>query len=77
MRISTHEPFAGKNKAIRDGSDILSTSVIFENPTKIIKVAETDDGIEIRNSLKDLKKLLKAYENGDIKENMHEQKYRK
>ena len=75
LRISAHEPFAGKKKAIRDGSDILSKSTVFERPTEPIRVRETDDGKEIIKTIEDLTELLKAYESGEIKENLHLQKY--
>lgn len=75
MRISAHEPFAGKEKAIREGSDILSKSAVFERPTEPIRVAETDDGKEIIKNIEDLTALLNAYESGEIKENLHLQKY--
>ncbi|MBQ3054457.1 MAG: fructose-1,6-bisphosphatase [Clostridia bacterium] len=71
MRISAHQPFEGKEKAVHMGSDIISDSVVFENPTEPIKVAETDDGKEIIKTLSDLKILLSAYESGEIKENLH------
>ena len=75
IRISAHEPFDGKQKAIKDGSDILSHSVVFERPMEPIRVSETDDGAEIKKNIADLKKLLAAYESGEIKENIHTQKY--
>ncbi|MDP4117739.1 MAG: fructose-1,6-bisphosphatase [Bacillota bacterium] len=77
MRISAHEPFEGKEKAVREGSDILSTSVLFERPAEPIRVAETDGGKRIAETVADLKKLLAAYECGEIKENIHVEKYRK
>lgn len=75
MRISAHEPFEGKEKAIREGSDIHSKSNVFERPTEPIRVIETDDGKEILKNIEDLAALLEAYETGEIKENLHKQKY--
>lgn len=75
MRISAHQPFAGKEKAVRDGSDIHSISTVFERPTEPIRVIETDDGREIMKNIEDLTALLEAYESGEIKENLHKQKY--
>ncbi len=75
MRISAHEPFAGKKKAIEDGSDILSKSVVFDSPTEPVRVAQTDDGKEIMKEIEDLTVLLRAYESGEMKENLHMQKY--
>ncbi len=77
MRISAHEPFEGRKKAIREGSDILSSSVLFERPSSPIRVSETDDGKKIMETVSDLKKLLSAYESGEMRENLHSQKYMK
>ncbi len=75
LKISAHEPFAGKKKAISNGSDIHSKSVVFERPTEPIRVIETDDGKEIIKNIEDLTALLEAYKSGEIKENLHMQKY--
>ncbi len=75
MRISAHGPFAGKAKAISEGSDIISKSTVFERPTEPIRVIETDDGKEILKTIEDLTALLEAYESGELKENLHKQKY--
>ena len=69
IRITSHEPFAGVNDAIRYNKDILSTSVIFETRESRIKIADTDDGARIREDIADLKLLLEAYRSGLIKEN--------
>ncbi len=69
LRIYAHEPFVGKKMAIKEGSDIISEVTVFERPTEPIRVSETDNGIEIAETIKDLKLLLKAYESGKIKEN--------
>ncbi len=69
IRITSHEPFAGINDAIRCNKDILSTSVIFETRDSRIKIADTDDGARIRADIQDLKMLLAAFRAGLIKEN--------
>ena len=68
IRITSHEPFAGVQNAIRDNKDILSTSVIFETRESRIKIGDTDDGRAIREEIEDLKQLLEAYRAGLIKE---------
>lgn len=68
IRITSHEPFAGVQNAIRDNKDILSTSVIFETRESRIKIGDTDDGRAIREEIEDLKQLLEAYQVGLIKE---------
>ncbi len=68
MRIASHEPFVGRNDAITNNKDIVSTSVIFDRMESRIKIAETDTGKELIQQIEDLKNLLEAYKRGDIKE---------
>lgn len=68
MRIASHEPFVGRNDAITNNKDIVSTSVIFDRMESRIKIAETDTGKELIQQIEDLKELLEAYKRGDIKE---------
>lgn len=68
LRIVSHKPFDGKEKAIRKNKDISSSSVIFERMDKRIKISETDIGIELRRQADDLKALLHAYKSGTVKE---------
>ena len=68
MRISAHEPFAGKENAIKNNADILSDTVVFEHATDKIRVRDTDLGKNIRDKIADLMLLLEEYESGSIKE---------
>ena len=68
MRITSHEPFAGANNAIKNNTDILSTTNIFETVDSRMKVEETDQGQEIKQTIEDLKLLLAAYAHGLITE---------
>ncbi|MDD6034064.1 MAG: fructose-1,6-bisphosphatase [Oscillospiraceae bacterium] len=68
MRISSHEPFSGVDDAIQHNKDILSTAAIFETADARIKVAETDEGKLMQESIDDLTCLLRAYRDGRIKE---------
>ena len=68
IRISSHEPFAGVDNAIRNNKDILSTAVVFETMEDRIRIADTDEGVQIQENIKDLKLLLTAYRTGLIKE---------
>lgn len=68
MSLVSHEPFESKEAAIRNESDIFSDSIIVETATKRIQVADTDIGIELRASIKQLEELLKAYRDGIIVE---------
>ncbi len=68
IRITSHEPFAGVNNAIKNNTDILSTTNIFETADSRIKVEQTDIGQEIKRNIEDLKLLLAAYTLGIINE---------
>ena len=68
MRITSHEPFAGVNNAIKNNTDILSTTNIFETADSRIKVGQTDAGQETQQTIDDLKLLLSAYSLGIISE---------
>ena len=71
MRISAHEPLAGKESAVHNNADIISDTVIFERSAGKIKVRETDEGTAIRDRIADLVLLLGEYESGGIKESIY------
>ena len=68
-RIIAHEPFAGKEKAVRENFDIASTTTVFENLEHRMKIAETDAGRQIQAQINDLMRLLEAYRSGAVLEN--------
>lgn len=68
LRIVSHKPFDGKEKAIRKNRDISSSSEVFERMDAKIKISETDIGIELQRQVEDLKALLSAYKMGTVKE---------
>ena len=68
MRIVSHQPFAGKEDAIRNNHDIDNDSVIFEYMESRVKVAETDEGRELQSQVDDLMELLAAFRSGAVKE---------
>lgn len=72
FELVQHEPFTSASEAIEHGSDIKSTTQIVEMSGRRLLVSDTDQGKAIKKQTEDLKKLLKAYRHGDIKE---KQKY--
>ncbi len=68
MRISAHEPFCGADEAIKNNTDVVSDTVVFEHSDNDILVKNTDTGKKISERIADLTMLLKAYETGKIKE---------
>jgi fructose-1,6-bisphosphatase-3 len=69
LRLVSHEPFAGRDLAIRENWDIASSSVVFERMEERIKIAQTDVGRQLQEQIRDLKDLLDAYRQGAIVEN--------
>ena len=67
-RIVAHQPFAGREKAIRDNYDISSSTTIFERLEDRQKVMETDLGRDIQERIADLRKLLDAFRDGVVTE---------
>jgi len=68
MRIVAHQPFSGREHAIRENTDIVSHSEVFERMEQRIKVAQTDDGRQLQTQIDDLKQLLQAYRAGAVTE---------
>jgi len=68
IRIVAHQPFAGREKAIRDNWDIASTTTVFERMDKRLKVGETDMGALLQEQIDDLRDLLNAYTSGAVAE---------
>ena len=66
MRLVAHEPFESMESAIIHESDIFSDSTIVETAPVRIRVADTDIGTEIKESIAQLEMLLQAYRNGTI-----------
>lgn len=68
FQLVEHEPFESSEKAIREGLDIISNTVLNEYKAKRLKVRDTDKGHELVEQVSDLNKLLAAYRRGLIKE---------
>ena len=68
MRLVAHEPFESMEAAILHESDIFSDSTIVETAPIRIRVADTDIGTELKESIKQLEMLLQAYRDGRIVE---------
>lgn len=70
LRLISHEPFTSKEDVVKHGIDIhSSTQVVHRNANKV-RVAETDTGKVIKEKIKDLEALLKAYHSGLIRESI-------
>lgn len=68
IQLVQHEPFESRQKAIEEGIDIISTSLLVEMTTRRMMVKDTDIGGDLRKQIKDLEKLLVAYRLGLVKQ---------
>lgn len=68
FQLVEHEPFESAEKAIAEGQDIISNTVLNEFKARRLKVRDTDKGQDLVEQVVDLTKLLAAYRRGLIKE---------
>ena len=68
LLLASHAPFESTQKAIDEGKDILSSTIVLEKSTNRIRVTDSDVGFEIKDQIRDLELLLTAYRKGLIKE---------
>ncbi len=68
FQLVQHEPFESAAKAIEEGLDIKSTTIVVELSSHRQMVKDTDKGAELKRQIGDLEKLLYAYRGGLIKE---------
>ncbi len=68
--LAANEPFESKNKAILDGLDIKSQTILKQYVESRKCVKDTDIGSTLQEQIDDLKMLLKAYIDGDLKESI-------
>jgi fructose-1,6-bisphosphatase-3 len=68
LLLASHTPFESTQKAIDEGKDIFSSTIVLEKSTNRKRVIDTDIGLEIKEQIKDLQLLLTAYRKGLIKE---------
>ena len=68
-RIVSHQPFAGRQEALNSNHDIDNESVLIETMEQRMKVAETDEGVDLQDQVYDLLRLIDAYRSGAVTEN--------
>ena len=68
MRLVSHEPFESTEAAIRKESDIFSDSIVVETALRRQCVADTDIGVELKESIHQLEELLDAFREGVLVE---------
>lgn len=68
FQLVKHEPFTSAEEAIKNGTDIVSTTEIVELSQHRMRVRDTDKGRELQAQINELTELLYAYRHGIIKE---------
>lgn len=68
FQLVKHEPFTSAEEAIKNGTDIVSTTEIVELSSRRMRVRDTDKGRELQSQINELTELLYAYRHGLIKE---------
>lgn len=68
FQLIQHAPFESVQEAIRNATDIQSSTQIVELMGRRIMVRDTDKGRELQNQINELNELLYAYRHGMIKE---------
>lgn len=70
LRLKAHRPFTSVKDALTSNYDIASAheTIIADCRDNPIRVADTDDGLKIREQIEDLSNLLQAYRSGTLAE---------
>ena len=66
--LAMNEPFESKCKAIEEGLDIKTQTILREDIKTRKRVSDTDIGKKLQEEVEDLKLLLRAYREGELKE---------
>lgn len=66
--LAAHKPFLSRKEAIKKNIDISTSQQILERNSIRKRVGNTDVGMELKEQIEDLKRLLEAYREGLIKE---------
>lgn len=68
LTLTAHEPFESGSVAIREEIDIVSKREAVEYMDKRILVGDTDVGKKMRIRIREIKRLIEAYQSGEIAE---------
>ena len=71
MTLVAHDPFSSTEEAIEKELDIHSDRIMVQKTDRRLLVGDTDSGLEMKERIRELEELLKAYRNGTIKEKVN------
>ena len=66
MLLVAHNHFESTEKAIHEETDIISDTLVVENFSRRMYIADTDIGQKLKQSIEDLEVLLRAYQQGKM-----------
>ena len=69
IQLVEHEEFESRERAVLSGSDIHNRTLLQDFSAQRMRIGDTDLGKELKQQVHDLMHLLKAYQDGSIKEN--------
>lgn len=69
LRLTSHQPFCSRARAIEEEQDIHSSTEVVEKTASRLRVKDTDIGRELKSRIEDLQQLLEAYVKGVIHPN--------
>lgn len=67
LKLVQHAPFSTREKAVKQGLDIISETKVLEFEESRRYVRDTDKGVELKEQIDDLRQLLQAYRKGLIR----------
>ncbi len=68
--LAAHEPFESVESAVTNGTDIHSHNAIVSETGRRLTVADTDRGVQIKEEIRSLEALLRAYRTGLLVESL-------
>ncbi|MCM1004716.1 MAG: fructose-1,6-bisphosphatase [Prevotella sp.] len=68
LQLVQHNPFESRQKAIEEGRDIISNTVLSQWGSTRLRVRDTDMGRDLQTQVRDLHHLLYAYRRGLVRE---------
>lgn len=66
IQLVEHESFESREQAILSGSDIHNRTLLQDFSAHRMRVADTDRGAELQDQVRDLQRLLEAYDQGVV-----------
>ncbi|MFA6865978.1 MAG: fructose-1,6-bisphosphatase [Clostridia bacterium] len=73
LSLAAHAPFLGVKSVVESDKEVLTEKYVVARRKNRMRVSDIDEGVELRNTIKDLYKLLELYRDGTFKEHYDNQ----